>query len=275
MDDIARILITVKTYPSPSYRYGETTCVAGVRLDRGQPEWVRLYPMRFRHVDEYQQFRKYELISIPVTPTGAADPRPESMRPQQGQLESIRVVGTDNGSWAERRELIRPLIGATTTCDLIAANKAVSYSEPAPSLGLVGVRDVTVDVIDGDPWNDAQLMKAQQAAQPDLFNPTGFQQLEPAPFKVIVHYRCMRDGCFGHAPSLLDWETGEAGRKWSSQKGPQRAKEMLKQKYEELFGDDRDAHLYVGNLHQYRASFSGLGVWSPKRDDSPTLFDQA
>ncbi len=47
---------------------------------------------------------------------------------------------------------------------------------------------------------------------------------------------------------------------------------MLQQKYEELFGADRDAHLYVGNLHQHRASFSALGVWSPKLE-MPDLFD--
>lgn len=39
---------------------------------------------------------------------------------------------------------------------------------------------------------------------------------------------------------------------------------MLQHKYETMFGDERDAHLYVGNLHQHRASFSALGVWSPK-----------
>jgi hypothetical protein len=60
---------------------------------------------------------------------------------------------------------------------------------------------------------------------------------------------------------MLDWETGEAGRKWSRQRGPTRAKQMLQEKYETMFGDEQDAHLYVGNLHQHRASFSALGVW--------------
>jgi hypothetical protein len=31
-------MITVKTYPNPSETYGETVCVAGVRLDRGRPQ---------------------------------------------------------------------------------------------------------------------------------------------------------------------------------------------------------------------------------------------
>jgi hypothetical protein len=48
-----RVLIAVKTYPNPSSKYEETVCVAGIQLDRGQPEWIRLYPVRFRNVDSY------------------------------------------------------------------------------------------------------------------------------------------------------------------------------------------------------------------------------
>lgn len=269
---IARVMVTVKTYPSPSDKYGETVCVAGVRLDRGAPEWVRLYPMKFRLVDYEQQFKKYEIIDVPVTLSGSQDPRPESMRPGQTRLRSVRKVDTSR-NWAERRELIRPLIGATTTCDLISANEAVDYSQAAPSLGLVKVQDVSITVADGEPWTERQLGKVVKAAQPDLFNPDGFRELEPAPFRVTVKYRCEARGCPGHEPSMLDWETGQAGRSWLRERGPAEAKRRLHEKYEdELFGVERDAHLYVGNMHQHRASFSALGVWSP-RLEPPDLFE--
>ncbi len=42
--DIATVLVTVKTYPCPSDRYGESVCVAGVRLDRDVPEWIGCTP---------------------------------------------------------------------------------------------------------------------------------------------------------------------------------------------------------------------------------------
>lgn len=269
--EIAQVLITVKTYPSPSDKYGETVCVAGVRLDRGDPEWIRLYPMKFRLAEWEQQFRKYEIIEIPVTRAGGSDPRPESMRPDQPRLRSVRQVDTKR-NWAERRQLIRPLLGATTTCDLIAANQAVDYSQPAPSLGLVKVIDAHVAVFDGEPWDEQQLNKVIKAAQPDLFNPNGFKELQPAPFKVSVKYRCAHHACPGHAPSMLDWETGQAGRRWMMAKGRVLAKTDLLRKYEELLSDANDTHLYVGNLHQYRTSFSALGVWSPKVEP-PDLFD--
>lgn len=263
-ETIASVLVTVKTYPSPSDRHGETVCVAGVRLDRGAPEWIRLFPIKFRLVDYDQQFKKYEIIEVPIRPHDGRDTRPESMRPDQSRLCSSRLVGTSH-EWAERRRLLGALVGATTTCELIAANQAVNYSQPAPSLGLVRVNDIVISVADGEPWNANQLDKAAKAAAPDLFNQDGLRQLDPAPFQVKVKYRCDSGGCRGHNAKLIDWETGQAGRKWSRLNGAVRAKEMLQEKYEGLFGADRDAHLYVGNMNLYHTTFSGLGVWSPKK----------
>lgn len=42
-----RVLITVKTYPTLSRKYGETVCTAGVREDGS---WVRIYPVPFRRL---------------------------------------------------------------------------------------------------------------------------------------------------------------------------------------------------------------------------------
>lgn len=267
-DEVATVLVTVKTYPSPSDQYGETVCVAGVRLDGPQPRWVRLYPMKYRATDADQQFQKYEIIEIPVRPHGGRDPRPESMRPDQGRMRSVRVVDTSR-NWAERRLLLGSLLGATTTCELIAANRAVSYADAAPSLGLVRVSDISVTVASGEPWDPNQLRKAERAAMPDLFNPDGMRQLEPAPFQVRVRYRCSTPTCPGHEPKLLDWETGQAGRKWLQTNPRERVPQMLRDKYEQLLSPNNDVHLYVGNLHLHRTSFSALGVWSAK----PTAAD--
>lgn len=67
-----RILITVKTYPTLSTKYGETVCTAGVRADG---TWVRLYPVPFRRLDEKERYRKYDWVECSlVRHTG--DPRP-------------------------------------------------------------------------------------------------------------------------------------------------------------------------------------------------------
>ncbi len=47
-----RILVLCKTYPSPSAKYSETSCVAGI-TEPGN--LIRLYPVPFRLVNDEQQ----------------------------------------------------------------------------------------------------------------------------------------------------------------------------------------------------------------------------
>ena len=54
-----RVLITVKTYPTLSRKYGETVCTAGIREDGS---WVRIYPVPFRRLGEAQQYEKYDWV---------------------------------------------------------------------------------------------------------------------------------------------------------------------------------------------------------------------
>jgi hypothetical protein len=45
---VERILITVKTYPMLSKKYGELVCTVGLR-ENG--EWIRIYPVPFRQLE--------------------------------------------------------------------------------------------------------------------------------------------------------------------------------------------------------------------------------
>jgi hypothetical protein len=52
-----RLVVTVKSYPQPSSRYHESVCVAGIRRDTRDPQWVRLYPVQFRDLLRRQAAR--------------------------------------------------------------------------------------------------------------------------------------------------------------------------------------------------------------------------
>lgn len=60
-----RLLITVKAAPNPSEAYGETVCVAGLRLDLDDPGWIRLYPINFRELGRERQFHKRPVRAKP------------------------------------------------------------------------------------------------------------------------------------------------------------------------------------------------------------------
>jgi hypothetical protein len=58
------ILGLCKTYPSPSGKHVETSCVAGMD-PKGR--LIRLFPVPFRLIDGAQQFRKWQWISAERT----------------------------------------------------------------------------------------------------------------------------------------------------------------------------------------------------------------
>lgn len=262
----AKVLVTVKTYPTPSERHLETVCVAGVRLDTPQPEWVRLYPIPFR-VEAFAgyQFKKYQIIDVPIRPRGGRDVRPESFQPFNEKIELGDVVKTPS-NWKKRKELLGDLIGAVTVCDLVKINRATTWDLPAPSLGLIKPRDIKLKLEEGKGWTAKQRAKVESAAQPNLFTSEAQirNQLEPPPYQLKVHYKCMTDECRGHKQTIIDWEVGSAAYNWRKFYPENEIGDRLHAKWSELMGSDKDIHFYVGNQHQHRHSFSILGTWSPK-----------
>ncbi len=80
-----KILILVKTYPNPSKNYLETVCTAGV-TESG--EWIRLYPVSYRYLENDQQYPKYSWIEVEAK-KASDDNRIESYKPR---MESIKVI---------------------------------------------------------------------------------------------------------------------------------------------------------------------------------------
>lgn len=262
-------MITVKTYPNPSDTYGETVCVAGVRLDRGGPEWIRLYPVKFRNADFDSQFGKYEIIRVNGTYHQVGDNRPESFRPRQDEMAHLSRLDTKN-NWLLRRNRLGSLIGETSMCELIARNPKGNMGNPSPSLGLIKPTDIETSVVDGDPWSPAEQAKVDRASEPDLFG-SSMVPLEPAPYAVRYRYRCTAAKCPGHNQKNLDWEVGQAGRRWKVDYGDAGAREaMLKRWRDDMTSSDHDIHFYVGNQNRYRGTFCVLGTWYPRFED--TLF---
>ncbi len=97
-----KILITVKTYPVISSQYVELSCTAGMREDGS---WIRLYPIRFRLLEEKNRFKKYQWIELNIE-KNIKDFRPESYRPLD--VNEIKILGEVNtaNNWDERKKII-------------------------------------------------------------------------------------------------------------------------------------------------------------------------
>lgn len=266
-EESATVMVAVKTYPNPSEKYLETVCVAGVRIDRGQPEWIRLYPVRFRNKDFDRTFKKYDVIEVNGSYHQANDNRPESFRPRQDEMRNIEHLDSKK-NWLLRRNRLGSLIGETTMCDLLARNPMGGMATPSPSLGLIKPADIETSVTDGDLWTSAEQAKVNQASEPDLFG-TALVPLEPAPYAVRYKYRCASAKCPGQNQKNLDWEVGQAGRRWKAQYGDESAREaMMKRWRDDMLAPEKDIHFYVGNQNKYRRTFSVLGTWYPKAENA-------
>ena len=99
------LLVTVKTYPTPSAKYIETTCVSGITDDG---HWIRLHPVNFRSLEDTDKFPRYSRIRVRVNKS-TRDIRPESYHLDIDSIEQLGVIPTTN-NWEQRRAVIEPLL---------------------------------------------------------------------------------------------------------------------------------------------------------------------
>jgi len=267
----ATVLITVKTSPQPSAKYGDTVCVAGVRLDGLRlGEWIRLYPIPFRYLDSDHQFRKYDQVEVTVR-RRHQDGRRESYSPE---WESINVFGHLD-SWRDRVEVMRN-VPRTTTCQLQEGTRG---NPNGPSLGMTEIADVSRLRFEDHPgWTPAEQVKIANAlSQLDLFGDGSKPpQLKAPRFKAIYRYRCTALNCSGHDGQILDWELTELERRLR-QESDQDAKRKITERFlGMMFSAKRSASFFLGNFENptKRDKFSVLGVYYPSKieESHATLF---
>src|SRR3954471_11993346 len=123
--DKERVLITVKTYPTLSRKYGETVCTAGIREDG---TWVRIYPVPFRRLQDDEQYKKFDWLELDLI-RSKTDFRPETRHPADPHQLVPRAHIDTKDEWRERRRLLLKTAKVFTNLDLlIAAAKANELS---------------------------------------------------------------------------------------------------------------------------------------------------
>lgn len=256
-----KVLILVKTYPNPSHKYQESVCVAGVTEDDKQ--WIRLYPMRFRSLDEEKRFRKYQWIEIDVVKS--SDPRPYTYKPLIDTITLGDTISSDN-NWSERKEWVYPLLADSMCSIQTEANKCMKEGKPV-ARSLAAFRPSLVENIDverdSSDWTKDQ---REWMSQQGLFDKHR-HPLEKVPYKFYYRYKCSDKACPGHRQSIIDWELMQLYRNLKH-KGDNENEIIAKIKEKwlaQMCGMDKDTIFFVGNGFQTPKSFMVLGVFYPKR----------
>ena len=261
---IERILILAKTYPSPSARYVETSCVAGI-TEQGEPR--RLFPVPFRLIEAAQQFKKWQWITVRVRKSND-DHRPESHRIYVDELDcSEQSLPTDN-QWAARR----PWLEQFPTFDNFATMEE-NRKQTGASLALVRPKRIVcleITQARNPNWTKEERAKLiQEQMQGSLFGQIeaekDMRELRKVPFDFHYVYTCDSDGGeVEERHKIVDWEAGALywncqrihGKNWEA---PFRAR--LEQKL-----PNSDLMFLMGTIHRFPDQWLIVSlIYPPKR----------
>lgn len=269
-----RILITVKTYPTLSRKYGETVCTAGIREDGS---WIRLYPVPFRRLGDKEQYKKFDWIECQVR-RNTSDPRPESFRPLlTEELASVGHMDTAD-SWRDRRRHV--LKSGTvykelaTLIDGAKANK-LSLATFKPKR----ILDFTWEEEDRE-WNPEKVRQMREKySQLELFEDNAWRETFRIIPKLPYSFSFKFEDASGRTSELqiLDWEIGALY--WNCLRqcnGDEPAAiEKVRAKYLEEFST-KDLHFFLGTTQQFHFVAPNpwviIGVFPIPHEKQPELF---
>lgn len=259
-----RVLITVKTYPTLSRKYGETVCTAGVREDG---TWIRIYPVPYRRLDEKEQYSKFDWIEADFA-RGSFDPRPETHHPKDfQQMKAVDHLGYQDG-WRERRRLILQRCRVYDRLEpLIVGAKLNSMSlavfKPTRIRGFIWEDDERE-------WNPARVAEMRaKTQQSELFAEDSWRETFRLIPKLPYAFSYQFEDADGRKSTLqvLDWECGQLF--WNCFRRCQdedEALEKVKSKYLDDFRE-RDLHFFLGTTQQFHGFSPNpwviVGVFAP------------
>lgn len=268
-----RLLIIAKTYPSPSSKYREVSCVAAVN-DGG--ELRRLFPIPFRLLEQSSQFKKWDWITAKVM-TPNDDKRPESRRID---IDSIQKVGhIDTGrkrDWAERLRVVEPHI-IDNTDDLesrrLSTGQSLGFIRPSKLIGL------EISKSDEPTWSEKDLVNLEKSGMFDSEDSRKRPLLEKLPLDFYFHYECKTsEGIKLCKHKIIDWEAGELYRTCLRDYGS-RWEAKFRQRLEEDFSK-KELVFMMGNMHRFPHQWLIVAFMYPPKItpstskwETPSLFE--
>jgi hypothetical protein len=259
-----RVLITVKTYPTLSRKYGETVCTAGVRADGS---WLRIYPVPFRRLDEKEQYKKFDWIETDFI-RGRSDPRPETCHPADlSKMLPVGHMGTED-NWRERREL---LLNKAKIHDRLEP-LMVGAKENRLSLAVFKPSKIRGFIWEDDDreWNESKVAQMrEQTKQTQMFAEDAWRETFKLIPKLPYAFSYQIEDAVGRKSTMqvLDWECGQLY--WNCLRRHREeaiALEKVKTKYLDEFGR-RDLYFFLGTTQQFHGFAPNpwviVGVFAP------------
>ena len=260
MKERLKVLITVKTYPIPSAKYGELVCTAGV-TESG--DFIRLYPINFRDQPFSKQYQKYQWIEVEAEKYKGRDTRKESYRPDSDTLVTLgEKIPTKAGDWSSRGKFVLKNVARSME------ELRDSQERDGTSLGIIRpkiVHDLVAEPTERK-WKGSFLEELRQA---QLWDDRKASKEPPrkVPFKFQYVFNCDDPRCTGHRMMNEDWELGalfwkliDAGS--TETEAIQKVRDKF---FVEMCDSNHDTHFYVGTILAHPKSWVVIGSFWPKK----------
>jgi len=248
-----KVLITVKTYPTPASKGAEVSCTAGITDDK---KWIRLFPIPFRFMGGDKQFSKYQWIEI-AAKRSSADPRKESFEVDIDKLEIVSDPLPTKDTWKARKEIILPLQVASL-CYLQRTRR-----QTGDTLGIFKPKTIRKFIIEPDTpdWTPSERTRLLQYS---LYDKRPLQPLEKIPYKFSYEFACNDSLCKGHKLICVDWELGQAYRVWR-RKYQDKWEGAIMNRFETDMILKYDTYFFVGTVHGHPGAWIIIGLFYPPR----------
>lgn len=264
-----RILILCKTYPSPSTKYSETSCVAG--MDESG-ELVRLYPVPFRLIEDDKQFKKWQWISVRIEKS-RNDHRPESHKVFVDTIHCDAESLPTTNHWQERRLWLDKL-------PVFKSFNALESTRQKHGTTLALLRPRRIVALEIKPvatpeWTEDEkekLLKMQ--VQGDLFGEDekkSIIQLRKLPYDFYYRYECNTpNGAVEGRHKIVDWEIGALYWNVRRKHGPGWEKPFRAKFEEEL--PSKDLMFLMGTIHRFPDQWLIVSlIYPPRQRPEPVL----
>ena len=251
------LLILAKTYPNPSTKHREITCVAAINRNR---QLRRLFPLPFRFLQGEQQFQKWEWITARIA-KASKDHRPESHTIDSDSIIRRGVVDTKKG-WRERLTWIEGLVYADPDAlESKRQSEGVTLGFIRPS------RIIKLEIVESDQpdWTEQEKKKLTQEWLFDSQEARDKIMLQKVPFDFHYHYECSVDGkvkAFRH--KITDWEAGALY--WHCRRSHREKWEApFRERLESEFSQKKDLVMLMGTMHRFPDKWLIVALYYPPK----------
>ena len=253
-------------------------CTAGITKDG---EWIRIYPVPFRFLQDKGKYRKYQWVDIDLK-KAKKDFRPESYSPSDNSLSDLEIIETVDTShnWRKRKFLILengPKVFTSMT-------ELIKDSQDSKNVSLATFKPTKITGFDFEEERDWKSGLQKNIQQQDLFDERGgrgnLDSVNKLPFKFF--YKIEDETGKSSRLMIEDWEIGALYWKClhKADGNETLAIQKVKEKYFDTFTQKNDIHLFLGTTLQYHRRrmnnpFVIIGVFYPPKDpmkDQQSLF---